>query len=82
MNNPTELQSSPENNPAESEENLKDRKNPIRKKGGFFIIILLFAGLIFFSRHEAIVTIDCTPEIIAPLTARLKLLPKNPMSLC
>lgn len=65
MNNPTELQSSPENNPAESEENLKDRKSPIRKKGGFFIIILLFAGLIFFSRHEAIVTIDCTPEIIA-----------------
>jgi len=54
MNEPTELQSS-----------LKKPKGPVGKKGGLFLIIFLFAGLIFFSRHEAIITIDCTPEIIA-----------------
>jgi len=65
MNEPTELQSSPENNRAESEKKLKEGKGPTGKKGGLFLIIFLFVGLIFFSRHEAIITIDCTPEIIA-----------------
>ncbi|MCK4675742.1 MAG: hypothetical protein KAT61_07480 [Gammaproteobacteria bacterium] len=65
MNEPSEHQSSPENNRAEPEQNLKKRKGPVGNKGGLFLIILLFAGLIFFSRHETIITIDCTPEIIA-----------------
>lgn len=65
MNEPTKLQSRPESNQADAEQNLKGRNGPVGKKGGFFIIILLFAGLIFFSRHEATITIDCTPEIMA-----------------
>ena len=54
MNEPTELQSS-----------QKKPKGPVGKKSGLYIIIFLFIGLIFFSRQESIVTIDCTPEIIA-----------------
>lgn len=65
MNKSTELQSSPENNKTEPVQNLKQNKGSVRKKSGLFIIILLFISLIFFSRHEAINTIDCTPEIIA-----------------
>ena len=65
MNEPTELQSSQENNRAESDQNLKKPKGTIGKKNGLFLIIILFVSLIFFSRHESIVTIDCTPDIIA-----------------
>ncbi len=65
MNKPSELQTSQENIRAESEQNPEKHKGPVRKISGLFFIIFLFTGLIFFSRHEVINTIDCTPEIIA-----------------
>ncbi len=36
-----------------------------RKRNGLYIVILLFLGLIIFTRHEPVNSIDCTPEIIA-----------------
>ena len=36
-----------------------------RKRNGIYIIVILFIGLMFFTRHEPVNTIDCTPEIIA-----------------
>ena len=44
---------------------LKPSTAPGGKKGGLFIIILLFVSLVFFSRNEAVVTVECTPEMIA-----------------
>ena len=35
------------------------------KRNGIYILILLFFGFIFITRHEPVKTIDCTPEIIA-----------------
>lgn len=46
-----------------SNDNSNSNKSGHRK--GVFIIILLLAGLILFSRHQPVNTIDCTPEIIA-----------------
>lgn len=60
MNKPTEIQSRPANN--DTATRRKDKKH---KRSGLYFIIFLFLGLIFLSRHESVVTIDCTPEIIA-----------------
>ena len=38
---------------------------PKRKRGGLFVIVAVIAGLILFSRHEAVNTIDCSADIIA-----------------
>jgi glutaredoxin len=55
MKQPTKIQSEPANNNTTSK----------RKSKVLFFVILLFFGLIFFSQHEAVITIDCSPEIIA-----------------
>lgn len=64
MTTTPEPQSSPENNQAHPE---RQQGNPVASRRGKSIvfILLLFTALILFSRHEAIHTIDCTPEIIA-----------------
>lgn len=36
-----------------------------RKRNGIYIIIVIFLGLIFLTRHESVNTIDCTPDVIA-----------------
>jgi glutaredoxin len=36
-----------------------------RRRKGIYIIIAIFFGLVFLTRHEPVNTIDCTPEIIA-----------------
>jgi glutaredoxin len=41
------------------------QNNRKRKKGGLLIILILLVTFIFFTRHESVTTIDCTPEIIA-----------------
>ena len=55
------------NQTAEQEDN--NTRSPAAKRKswhkGIFVAILVFFGLIMFSQREAIVTIDCTPEIIA-----------------
>jgi glutaredoxin len=41
---------------------------PQKRKSGhkwIFVALLVFLGLTMFSQREAIVTIDCTPEVIA-----------------
>lgn len=38
---------------------------PNRKRNGIYIIIVIFLGLIFLTRHESVNTIDCTPDVIA-----------------
>jgi glutaredoxin len=38
---------------------------PKRKRGGLFVIVAVITGLILFSRHEAVNTIDCSADIIA-----------------
>ncbi len=43
----------------------KDTRPPKRSKKGLVFFVVLVAGFIFFSRHEPVNTIDCTPEIIA-----------------
>lgn len=53
------------NNQSAGPEQAQLKHGSSGKKGGLFFIILLFAALIIFSRHEAINTIKCTPEIIA-----------------
>ena len=40
-------------------------KRPKSKRGGLFIIVLFVFGLIFFSQHETVNTIDCNADIIA-----------------
>jgi len=40
-------------------------KRPKSKHGGLFIIVLFVFGLIFFSQHETVNTIDCNADIIA-----------------
>ncbi len=40
-------------------------KRPKSKRGGLFIIVLFISGLIFFSQHESVNTIDCNADIIA-----------------
>jgi len=44
-------------------ENNTDR--PKRKRGGLFIFAAFIIAMIFFSRHEAVNTIDCSADIIA-----------------
>ena len=36
-----------------------------RNKKGLLVIFVFVIGMIFLSRHEPVVTIDCTPDIIA-----------------
>ena len=55
MSQATEIQSDSANNNTTAK----------RKRRGLYFVIFLFFALIFFSQHEAVVTIDCTPEIIA-----------------
>ena len=38
---------------------------PKRKISGLLIIALLIIAFIVFNKHESVVTIDCTPEIMA-----------------
>ncbi|MCG6936622.1 MAG: hypothetical protein LJE83_00410 [Gammaproteobacteria bacterium] len=65
MTDPSKPQAGTANQPAENEQNTKVNKGPTGKKSGLLIVILLFLALVIFSRHEAINTIKCTPEIIA-----------------
>ncbi len=45
-------------------DDLNSNKSPAKRKGVLLVLFLLFA-VIFFSRHEAVNTIDCNPAIIA-----------------
>ena len=46
--------------------NTENNQNrPKRKRGGLFIIAAFIIGLIYFSRHEPVTTIDCDANIIA-----------------
>ncbi len=52
----------------ENSENKKAEAKPRhqkRKGGGLLFVIFLVFGLILFTRHEAVNTINCTPETIA-----------------
>lgn len=35
------------------------------KRNSIYIILALFIGLIFVTRHEQVNTVDCTPEIVS-----------------
>lgn len=48
----------------QDERREKTQKSGRRRIGAYFFIFLFFA-IMFVSRHEAVSTIDCTPEIIA-----------------
>ena len=52
-------------NNTENTDNEKNIKQPKRKRGGLFIIEIIFIALIIFSRQETVNTIDCTADIIA-----------------
>ncbi|VAW50543.1 hypothetical protein MNBD_GAMMA06-86 [hydrothermal vent metagenome] len=45
----------------QTESNNKKKSN----RSGLFVIAIFVIGMIFFSRQEAVNTIDCTPDIIA-----------------
>lgn len=62
MNSSRDPQSSLDKEEPETRQHAQ--KVSAHKKTALFII-LLFTGLILFIQREAIVTIDCTPEIIA-----------------
>ena len=64
MTDSPEIQSSPQGNKGDPRQSQRKHGITARWKSGLFIM-LLFVGLIFFSHHKAVVTIDCTPEIIA-----------------
>ena len=51
-----------------AENNTNDESNnkpPRRKRGGLFVIAFMIIGMVLLSRHDAVTTIDCTPEIMA-----------------
>jgi len=37
----------------------------VRKYGGLFALAFIVFGMMLLSRHEPVVTVDCTPDIIA-----------------
>ena len=47
------------------QQQVENNSRPHRKKGGLLIILLLFVSLAYFTQHEAVVTVECSPEIIA-----------------
>jgi len=67
MTQPTEQPNSEHTGNNNNGSNEKNRKGKLsrRKKGGLIVVILLLLGFILVNRHEPVVTIDCTPEIIA-----------------
>jgi len=65
MNQPSDQQSNPDSSNIPTEDKSQKHKTSGGNKGGLFIIILFIIGMIIFSRHEPVNTIDCTPEIIA-----------------
>ncbi|MBE9563845.1 MAG: hypothetical protein IMF17_01270, partial [Proteobacteria bacterium] len=49
----------------DNQHNSPRRNKPGRKKTGLFVIFAFVLGMIYLSRHDPVVTIDCTPDIIA-----------------
>ena len=63
MSDSPEIQSGPESIDGKFRQNHKNGGANRIKNGLFFI--LLISGLIYLLQRESIVTVDCTPEIIA-----------------
>ena len=49
----------------EQNNNRTENNRPRRKKSGLLLILLLFFSLAYFTQHEALVNIECSPDIIA-----------------
>ncbi len=53
------------NDKAEDTDRTKNSEKPKRKRGGIVVIVMIFVALVFFSRQQAVTTIDCNADIIA-----------------
>ncbi len=67
MDNHTDRQDNQHNKPRPDKSNRSKpgRNKPGRNKKGLFVIFAFVLGMILLSRHDPVVTIDCTADIIA-----------------